>query len=480
MSTQPSFLWHDYETFGANPRLDRPAQFAGIRTTLDLQAIGEPVEIFCQPSEDLLPHPQACLITGITPQIAADRGVPEPEFIARVLQELGAPNTCAVGYNSLRFDDEVTRHTAWRNFHDPYAREWRNGCSRWDLIDLVRMTYALRPEGIHWPQREDGRPSFRLEDLAAANDLEQEQAHDALSDVRATIALARLVRERQPRLYDYVFEHRSKAKVWSLIKLDTHEPVLHVSEKFGAEVGCLSLVMPIALRPSNKNAVICYDLRHDPADLLELGPDDIHERMFTPTADLPEGISRIAVKAVHANKCPVLAPVKTINEQQAQRLQLDLNQCRKHWSAIHARIDEVAAKLVAVFEVGEFGPQSDPEQDLYGGFVGDGDRDLCERITRLAPLEVADFEPAFKDRRLDELWFRYRARHYPETLNDPERDEWANWRSRRLVYAADGGLGLEDYQALIAELARQRTSSRDQKILADLKVWGERLAAEVE
>ena len=202
-----SYFWHDYETFGANPRLDRPAQFAGIRTDTNFEAIGEPVDFYCEPIEDLLPQPEACLITGITPQIAQERGLPEPEFIKRVLAELGAPKTCAVGYNSLRFDDEVTRHAAWRNFHDPYAREWQQGCSRWDLIDTVRMTYALRPDGINWPQRADGKPSFRLEDLAKANGLLHEQAHDALSDVRATIALAKLIRSAQPKLFDWAINH---------------------------------------------------------------------------------------------------------------------------------------------------------------------------------------------------------------------------------------------------------------------------------
>ena len=194
-----TFLWHDYESFGASPRLDRPAQFAAIRTDAELREIGQPVDLYCRPALDVLPQPDACRITGITPQMAEERGLDEPDFIAAVLGHLGAPGTCGVGYNSFRFDDELTRHTAWRNFHDPYAREWQNGCSRWDLIDTVRMTYALRPDGIEWPRREDGHPSFRLEHLAAANGLEQEKAHDAVSDVRATIALARLVRDRQPR-----------------------------------------------------------------------------------------------------------------------------------------------------------------------------------------------------------------------------------------------------------------------------------------
>lgn len=474
--TTASYFWHDYETFGANPRLDRPAQFAGIRTDAAFEPIGDPVDFYCQPIEDLLPQPEACLITGITPQIAAERGLPEPEFIQRVLAELGAPKTCAVGYNSLRFDDEVTRHTAWRNFHDPYAREWQQGCSRWDLIDTVRMTYALRPDGINWPQRADGKPSFRLEDLAKANGLLHEQAHDALSDVRATIGLAKLIRGAQPKLFDWAITHRDKQSAWAQLDLERRTPVLHVSEKFPAELGCLSLIMPLLRHPTNKNAVICYDLRHDPGEMLALPAEDIHERLFTPSADLPEGVQRAALKAVHANKCPVLAPVKTLNDEQAARLQLDLDLCRRHWKQIDEQLESLLPKIAEVFSLGEFADQADPEQDLYGGFVSDGDRKLCEQILALEPWAIEGFEPAFADRRLDELWFRYRARHFPETLNQAERDEWQNWRAKRLGFAPDGGLAMDDYQALLQALKPQLKAPEQQQIINALEDWGARLA----
>jgi exodeoxyribonuclease-1 len=160
-----SFYWHDYETFGADPSRDRPVQFAGLRTDAELNVVGESLVIYSRPADDYLPHPQACLVTGISPQLALQQGVPEAEFIRQIHEELALPGTCGVGYNSLRFDDEVTRYTLYRNFYDPYAREWQNGNSRWDIIDMVRATCALRPEGIEWPLREDGLPSFRLEDL---------------------------------------------------------------------------------------------------------------------------------------------------------------------------------------------------------------------------------------------------------------------------------------------------------------------------
>ena len=198
-----TFLWHDYETFGANPRLDRPSQFGAIRTDENFNQIGEAEMFYCSPADDFLPHPMAVLITGITPQEARTNGLAETDFAGAINDLMSRPNTCVVGYNSLRFDDEVTRHMFYRNFIDPYAREWQNGNSRWDLIDVVRAIYALRPEGINWPSKEDGTPSFKLEDLTAANGIAHgEAAHDALADVRATLELAKLLKKAQPRLFD--------------------------------------------------------------------------------------------------------------------------------------------------------------------------------------------------------------------------------------------------------------------------------------
>ena len=165
-------------------RRDRASQFAGVRTDLDLNEIEAPLMMYCQPAYDYLPHPQACLVTGITPQTAQQEGLPECEFIRRIHAAFSRPQTCVAGYNSIRFDDELTRQLLYRNFYDPYEREWKHGNSRWDIIDMLRLCHALRPEGLQWPQRDDGAVSFRLETLSAANGLLHENAHDALSDVR--------------------------------------------------------------------------------------------------------------------------------------------------------------------------------------------------------------------------------------------------------------------------------------------------------
>ncbi|MEA5096980.1 MAG: exodeoxyribonuclease I, partial [Burkholderiaceae bacterium] len=294
-----SFLWHDYETFGISPRGDRPAQFAAIRTDAELNPIGEPLVLYCRPLPDYLPDAQSCLITGITPQICVERGLPEYRFAAEIERAFSQPNTIGVGYNSIRFDDEFTRFLFWRNLVDPYAREWQNGCGRWDIMDLVRTAHALRPEGIEWPMGDDGKPSFRLEKLSVANGIEHDAAHDALSDVRATIGLARLIRERQPRLFDYCLGLRDKKRVADEIGLqlapELRRPFLHVSGMFSTDRGCIALMLPLAQHPTNKNEIIAWDLSADPEELLSLDAETIRDRMFTKADALPENVSRLPI-----------------------------------------------------------------------------------------------------------------------------------------------------------------------------------------
>ena len=260
-----SIYWYDYETFGIDPKYDRLSQFAGIRTDEELNIISDPLTLYCKPADDCLPDPRACLITGITPQKTLADGINEVEFISTIHQEFSTPGTCVAGFNNIRFDDEFTRNALYRNFFNAYAHEWQHGNSRWDIIDTVRLTRALRPEGINWPEQ-DGRPSIRLELLTKENNIKHEAAHDAMSDVYATIAVARLIKEKQPRLYHYVYNMRKKAEVSQQINLRTREAILHVSSRYSAERGAIAMVMPVCQHPVNKNGFIVYDLYVHPRD----------------------------------------------------------------------------------------------------------------------------------------------------------------------------------------------------------------------
>ena len=480
----PTFYWHDYETFGADPSRDRPAQFAGLRTDAELHPIGEPLVIYARPANDFLPDPRACLVTGITPTEALERGLPEYEFIRRIHVELARPGTCGVGYNSLRFDDEVTRYTLYRNFYDPYAREWQNGNSRWDIIDLLRTARVLRPDGIEWPQREDGLPSFRLEDLTAANGIAHEAAHDALSDVRATLALARLVRERQPRLYDYVLNSRDKHSALLLLDIAAMKPVLHVSGMFGAQRHNIALIAPLAQHPVNKNEVICYDLAADPAPLSELEPERLRELLFSRSAELPEGAERPAIKSVHINKCPVLVTARMMDAATAERLGISGEQCRKHLAALRAgRARDPRAftdKIQAIVAGRTFEPVTDPERMLYsGGFFSAADKQVMERVRASGPEQLASTSFPFEDERLPELLLRYRARNFPASLSPDERAQWEEYRFARLTEPGAGAsICMEEFQKTIATLSRDASLSTEQQaLLQQLLDYGDRLLA---
>jgi exodeoxyribonuclease-1 len=470
-----TFYWYDYETFGADPARDRPAQFAGLRTDENLHPVGNPRVLYCRPTPDYLPNPDACLITGITPQIALERGVTEVEFMAAIDEEFSRPETCVVGYNNIRFDDEVTRYGYYRNLMDPYGREWRHGNSRWDLIDVARMARALRPEGIEWPRDDEGRSTFRLDRLTVANGIDHGNAHDALSDVRATMDFARLLRGKQPRLYQYLLTHRGKQPSANLLALGSMRPVLHVSSRFPAERGCLAVIVALARHPGNPNGVITFDLSVDPSALIELSVERLHERVFTAKSDLPEGVERVPLKTVHLNKCPALAPVNTLQPRDAERWGLDLSRCREHL----AMLGSVADLPKKVCEIVGMGITKDPTRDvdlrLYDGFIGDDDRRVLEEFRRLTPERMARTRPSFKDERLPELVFRFRARNFPQTLGDAESRKWREfcW-ARRRDKQLGASLTCDEFERRLDELELTELSSPQRQILRDLRAYGRR------
>mgnify|MGYP006404201057 CR=1 FL=1 len=469
-----TLYWHDYETFGIDPSRDSPSQFAGVRTDENLNIIGEPLTLFCQPPIDRLPFPQACLITGITPQHALEEGVPEREFIEKIHRELSLPGTCGVGYNSIRFDDEVTRYCLYRNFYDPYEREWKQGNSRWDIIDMVRLTRALRPEGIEWPSYEDGSPCFKLERLTAANGITHESAHDALSDVFATIAMAKLVMTAQPKLYRYVYEHRLKHKVAELIDLTHQKPFLHVSGKLPRENGYTALMMPLARHPTNKNSIICFNLMGDAEELIKLSAEQIQQRLFTRTENLPEGVNRLPIKGVQLNRCPVVGTPKLLDAEAARRLGIDVESCEQNWQLL--RQHDLSTKLAEVFTQQLFEKTENVERRLYDGFLDDMDKGLLPEVRTASSVEMASDTLHFRDERYQQLLFLYRVKNFPETLSDEEQHRWEELRFQRLTNSAEGYLTLEKYFSEIEQmLGEEAMSERDRNILRALQDWGSQI-----
>ncbi len=468
-----SIYWYDFETTGIDPILDRAIQFAGVRTDLDLNVIDEPLNLFCRPGDDVVPSPEAIMVTGILMSEIAQRGVSEAEFCKRILEQFVTPQTCVAGYNSIRFDDEFTRQMLYRNFSEPYAREWQGGNSRWDVIDLFRMAYALRPEGMNWPLNENQSPSFRLELLTEANGIGHEDAHDAVSDVLATIELARLLKEMQPRLYDYYFQLRGKKQVLAQLYPIGKSALIHVSSMYPASQGCLAVVLPLCSHPTNSNGVICFDLSHSPDALISANADEIARLVFTPSKELKDNEERIPLKTIHINRCPAIAPLATLSSKNAERLMLNTDLCLSHMSKLQ-QASGLVEKITDAYKSHQFAELSDPDFMLYqGDFFGSSDVNIMSELKRTKPDQLSFFEGKFQDPRLDEMLFRYRARNYPETLEPVESDRWTRFKLDRWKGGEHVDSALERTDKLLGE-------NSNLPCLLDLKTYLQELKSEVE
>lgn len=474
-----SFLFYDLETFGKDPRTTRIAQFAAIRTDADLNEIDAPISVYVRPADDLLPSPGATLVTGITPQQALRDGMSEAAAFALIHDEMSRPETCSLGYNSLRFDDEFVRFGLFRNFYDPYEREWRGGNSRWDLLDVLRMAHALRPEGLVWPRNEKGDPSFKLEHLAEANGVREGDAHEALSDVRALIGLARKLKVAQPRLWEYALRLRDKRFAASLVDAAAMTPLLHISQRYPANRLCAAPVLPIARHPRIDNRIIVFDLTQDPQALLERDPDEIAATLYLRTDQLAPGQERVALKELHLNRCPSLMAWQHLRQPDFDRLGIDPEAVAANARQLRAVGPTLAEKVRRVFGKDEARAPADADASLYDGFLADGDKRLFQDVRTTPPESLGERAIPFRDPRLPELLFRYRARNWPATLVPDERQRWDDYRRRRL--RGPGGLSEYTFESVRQELGELRAGGdldpRQLALLDQVEAWASELDA---
>lgn len=470
MRQPSSFLWYDLETWGIQPRRDGIAQFAAVRTDADLNPIGEPVNWLCRPLTDTVVDPVSCRITGLTPQHCEEHGMNEWDFAQSIHELMSEPGTCCTGYNTLRFDDEFTRYLFYRNLLDPYSREWRNGNSRWDLLDVVRLTHALRPGGIEWPKHEDGKPSFKLEHLAEANGIEHLNAHDAVSDVLATIAMARLIRRQQPRLFDYALSLRDKHQVRRQLPLQNRRPYLHVSGRIPAERGCLTVELPLIEHPDRANEVIVLDLMEDPSWLLDHNADELRRWLYTAADQLPDGRRRPPFRTVHLNRSPMIAPYSMLDDETATRFGIDRSAIDRHQKVID-RWHDLVTLARDVYREEDRPPFTDPEHALYAGFIGDHDRSVLHRIRRESahPERWNGLAEALQDERQKTLVFNVRARHFPDALSAAEQHVWRS-QIRRRFESEDWGSSLTLAQARHKTAALLATDP-DSSVLQAVQQW---------
>ena len=442
---EQTFFFYDLETSGLDPRADRIMQFAGQRTDMNLEPVGDPVNILVKMSEDMLPSPYAIMVTKITPQSTLTDGFTEAEFCKYVMDEIFTPGTIAIGYNSIRFDDEFMRHIFWRCFYDPYEWQWKDGRSKWDMLDAVRMTRALRPEGIEWPVTDEGKATNRLELITKLNGIEHKHAHDALSDVEALIDVTRLIKEKQPQLYDYLFKMREKRAVQQMINLDKPQPFVYSCGQYSSAHNKTSVAFPIA--PAKNCNVLVFDFRQDLDELLAQ-----EEPKFYPT-----------VKELKYNHCPAVAPLGVLEQGDGwQKIGLTKEQIEKNKTALLVHPDFIEKMRSENEERPEFPPAVDSESALYDGFLDPSDKTRCDAV-RVAKLnDLADFHPDFHDPRLPDLLLHYKARNFERSLTESEHQKWEEYRLARIKAKQN------EYIKAIQQLAAE---GKDSYVLEELQLW---------
>jgi len=468
-----SFFWYDLETSGINSREARIMQFAGQRTDMDLNLVGEPVNVLIRLSEDILPDPDAILITGITPQSTLQYGVTEAEFCKLFFEQVALRDTIFVGYNTVRFDDEFMRFLLWRNFYDPYEWQWQDGRSRWDLLDVVRMTRALRPDGIKWPVV-DGKPTNRLELITKLNGVDHDHAHDALNDVLASIEVARLVKTKQPKLFETLLKVRGKNDVKQF--LQDNSVFVYSSGRYANETEKTAVVQPIHIGDDREGAIV-YDLRHDPSEFKGLAPEELAARWrFTKDSDAPP---RLPVKTLKYNHCPAIAPIGILQLPDVQeRLKITPALMEGHRAILKAlpelRANIVKARDLLDDERGEHWSRNAPDADtaLYDGFVAEGDKKLSSVVRAAKPADLGDYTEKFNDQRLKDLLPRYKARNFSGSLTDEERAEWEKYRYHVLM---DGGAGskLAKFMHRLSQLVESGRGEEKLYLLEELQLYAD-------
>jgi exodeoxyribonuclease-1 len=468
-----TLFFYDLETSGFDPRTARIMQFAGQRTDLNLNPLEEPHNYLIKLTNDVLPDPDAILVTGITPQKTIAEGISEAEFLKIFHMDIARPDTVFVGFNTIRFDDEFMRFLHYRNFYDAYEWQWQDGRSRWDLLDAVRMTRALRPEGIKWPYDSEGKPSNRLELLTSINKLSHESAHDALSDVQASIALARLLKNKQPKLFDYLFEMRNKNKVAKLVL--SSEPFLYTSGKYPSEFEKTTAVAVLTEHP-NRQGVLVFDLRYDPAAFFKLSPDTLAEA-WRKRKDEPG--PRLPVKTLKFNRCPAVAPLGVLDKDSEERLKLDRKLIAKNHKKLFADKEFINRVLEALKLLDErqqarlIEDEIDVDRQLYSGFFDDEDRTKMSLVRAAEPDELTSLGLSFKDDRLRNLLPLYKARNYPKVMSDEDRAAWERYRERKLMGGKADSRAARYFKRLSELADRPDLTDQNRYLLEELQLYGQ-------
>lgn len=424
-----SFVFFDTETTGLKHGFDQIVHFAAIRTDANLKEIDRFEARSCL-LPHVLPHPAALRTNGLPIGRLLDANLPSHYDMVRAIRQrlLSWSPSIFLGYNSIRFDEEMLRHALFQTLHPAYLTSNHNN-SRADVWGLVMAAAAVSPACLNVPIDPEGRPIFRLEQLALANDVAHEQAHNALSDVVATLELCRLVHQRSPELWQRFVRFSKKATVGDFVEAEDG----FMLTEFFANQAYHAPVVCIGRDPDQANGRFCLSLNGDVDRFAAMTDDELRAEL----AQKPCPVRRLRINAAPTLTALYDAPEVMLDgvdidaiEAQARRVKDDPALCSRLVSAyIAAREPRIPSRHV--------------EARLYDGFPGPQDE------ARMVEFHDAEWEDrlsiiqSFDDERLRFFGLRLLYFEARSVLPEALRLKLEHALSGRLVDADAGGLTLE-------------------------------------
>ena len=455
------YLFYDYETTGIDKRFDQIVQFAAIKTDSDFNEL-ERHNILCQMRNDIIPSPYAFGTTMIDIENLQENGLSEFEFSKKVNKILsGEGNQCITGYNSKEFDDKFSQFLFYRNLADPYFWAWGKGNKKLDVFDIMKMGYAFGRLGDMKFSEGSGEDSLRLEVLSKLNGLTHLKAHDALSDVVATIELLKLIKINNPNLIKYSEKLQDKSFARKLL---SESPTFYnISSFYGYEKNFIGVHHIIGQHPTISNSIISWDLEINPENILNKSASEIKEQMFAKKEDR---LFDVGFSEIKLNQSPQVLKYSEKNDANKERAEL----CQKNLVLVlrHKLLLNQISDEIFVFEV----PFLDSDADLFAGnFFAEKKKDeLNLSLSANNPTLFKNND--FKSERFSEQLFRLKGRNFFEDLSEIEKVKYLEFVKTRVNYdETDKWRTIKMFNQEYKEIMDEDSSSEKKIILEKLNSY---------
>ena len=423
-----NFIFYDFETTGLSHKYDQVLQFAAIVTDESFQELQDSsIDIRCNLMPHIVPSPKALAITNVRPTILSNQELSHREFM-HTIETWSAQWRPAIflGYNSIGFDENMMRQGLYQSLHGPYLTN-TNGNARGDIMRLAHAAYLFDENSLQIPMSSKGKPVFKLGALAKENDIDfdDNEAHDALYDVRKTIELASLIKQKVPNIWDAMIKNANKRYAIDLIQ---SQDIFASGETF-FNVPYRWLMTCCGVNAGNSAQLGVFDLSYSPEDYLDLSVEKL--------IDVLNASPKI-IRSVRTNAQPFSLPIKYASEDYWKHIDVTIEEATERAQTIKNRPEfqkRVGEALANRFEVEELSLHV--EENIYGGFPSGSDKMLMSKFHDVSPEERALLIDQFEDARYKQIARRLVYFETPEKLPEKTKTEMDAWRIERITSNAD-------------------------------------------